>query len=83
MALDLKAHNIRVNSIAPGFTYTDMTAKSFDDPETRKISESIIPVGRIAKPEDIANVVLFLLSDMADYVNGETIYVDGGFKIDK
>ncbi len=83
MALDLAYHNIQVNSVAPGFTYTGMTAKSFDDPEIRKFSESIIPVGRIAKPEDIANVALFLLSDMSDYINGETIFVDGGFKVSK
>ena len=83
MALDLAPYNIRVNSIAPGFTYTGMTAKSFDSPEVRAFSESIIPNGRIAEPEDIAKVALFLLSDMAEYVNGETIFVDGGFKICK
>lgn len=83
MALDLATHNIRVNSVAPGFTYTGMTAKSFDDPEIREFSESIIPVGRIAKPEDIANIVMFLFSDMSDYINGETIFVDGGFKVSK
>ncbi len=83
MALDLKNYNIRVNSVAPGFTYTGMTSAAFDNPEIRTISESIIPVGKIAKPEDIANVVLFLLSDMSDYINGETIFVDGGFKISK
>ncbi|HEY9062984.1 MAG TPA: SDR family oxidoreductase [Pseudobacteroides sp.] len=83
MALDLSSHNIQVNSVAPGFTYTGMTAKSFNDPEIREFSESIIPVRRIAKPEDIANVALFLLSDMSDYINGETIFVDGGFKVSK
>ncbi|PKM95152.1 MAG: hypothetical protein CVU84_07465 [Firmicutes bacterium HGW-Firmicutes-1] len=83
MALDLKNHNIQVNSVAPGFTYTGMTSKSFDDQEIKKFSESIIPVGKIAQPEDIAKVVLFLLSDMADYINGETIFADGGFKISK
>lgn len=83
MALDLASHNIQVNSVAPGFTYTGMTAKSFNDPEIRAFSERIIPAGRIAKPEDIANVALFLLSDMSDYINGETIFVDGGFKISK
>lgn len=80
MALDLKDYNIRVNSVAPGFTYTGMTSASFDNPEIRAFSESLIPTGRIAQPGEIANVVLFLLSDMADYVNGETIFVDGGFK---
>lgn len=83
MALDLKDYNIRVNSVAPGFTYSGMTSESFDNPEIKTSSESIIPIGRIAQPEDIAKVVLFLLSDMSDYINGETIFVDGGFKISK
>ena len=83
MALDLAPHNIQVNSVAPGFTYTEMTARSFDDPEIRRTSEDIIPSGRIAEPEDIAKVVLFLLSDISDYINGETIFTDGGFRISK
>lgn len=83
MALDLAPYNIQVNSVAPGFTYTAMTAKSFDDPKIREFSESIIPAGRIAKAEDIANVVIFLLSEMSDYINGETIFVDGAYRISK
>lgn len=81
MALDLKDYHIRVNSVAPGFTYTGMTAASFDNPEIRVFSEGIIPNGEIAQAESIAKVVLFLLSDMAEYINGETIFADGGFKI--
>ncbi len=83
MALDLAPYNIQVNSIAPGFTYTGMTAKAFDNPDVRRQSEALIPAGRIAMPEDIAKVILFLLSDMADYMTGTTIYVDGGYKISK
>ena len=83
MALDLKEYNIQVNSVAPGFTYTGMTADSFDNPEVREFSESIIPVGKIADPKEIANVVMFLFSDLANYINGETIFVDGGFRISK
>ncbi len=83
MALDLADHNIHVNSVAPGFTYTGMTSNSFDNAEIRSSSEKLIPVGKIAKSEDIANVVLFLLSEMSDYINGETIFVDGGYKISK
>ncbi|OPX43925.1 3-oxoacyl-[acyl-carrier-protein] reductase FabG [Ruminiclostridium hungatei] len=83
MALDLKDYNIQVNSVAPGFTYTGMTKESFDNPQEKEFSESIIPVGKIANPKDIANVVLFLFSDLSNYINGETIFVDGGFKISK
>ncbi|MDP4090780.1 MAG: SDR family NAD(P)-dependent oxidoreductase [Bacillota bacterium] len=83
MALDLKDYNIQVNSVAPGFTYTGMTAESFNDAQIREFSESIIPAGRIADPKEIAKVVLFLLSDLSTYINGETIFVDGGFKISK
>ncbi|MCX7710231.1 MAG: SDR family oxidoreductase [Clostridia bacterium] len=83
MALDLKDYNIQVNSVAPGFTYTGMTAAAFDVPEVREFSESIIPAGRIADPKEIANVALFLFSGLSNYINGETIFVDGGFKISK
>lgn len=83
MALDLKDYNIQVNSVAPGFTYTGMTADDFSDKDIREFSESIIPSGRIANPKEIANVVLFLLSGLSSYINGETIFVDGGFKISK
>lgn len=83
MALDLKDFNIQVNSVAPGFTYTGMTSDSFDNPEVKELSESIIPVGKIADPKEIANVVLFLFSDLSNYINGETIFVDGGFRISK
>lgn len=83
MALDLSPYNIRVNCVAPGFTYTNMTSKAFDQSEIRKSSEDLIPIGRLAEPEDIAKVVLFLLSDMSDYINGETIFADGGYRIFK
>jgi NAD(P)-dependent dehydrogenase (short-subunit alcohol dehydrogenase family) len=83
MALDLKGYNIQVNSVAPGFTYTGMTAESFDNPQVKEFSESIIPNGKIADPKEIANVVLFLLSDLSNYINGETIFADGGFTISK
>lgn len=81
MALDLARFNIQVNAVAPGFTFTGMTEKSFNRPEIKAAAEKIIPLGRIASPDDIADVVLFLLSDMSRYVTGETIFADGGFKI--
>ena len=83
MALDLAPYNVQVNSVAPGFIYTGMTAASFDIPEVRAKSEALIPNGRLGMPKDIASVVLFLLSDMSDYVTGTTLFADGGYHIQK
>ena len=83
MALDLAPYNIRVNAVAPGFIYTGMTSKSFDNDEVRKQSEALIPEGRLGMPEDISNVVMFLLSDLADYMTGTTVFADGGYHIQK
>lgn len=81
MAMDLAPFGIQVNSVAPGFTLTGMTEKTYADPHVRKNREQKIPAGRIAEPGHIANTVLFLLSDAADYITGETIFVDGGFAV--
>ena len=83
MALDLAPHNIQVNSVAPGFTYTGMTAVSFDNPEVREQSEKLIPQGRLGMPKDISSVIMFLLSEMSDYVTGTNVFADGGYHIQK
>ena len=83
MALDLAPYNIQVNAVAPGFTYTGMTKASFDNEEVRTQSEALIPEGRLGMPEDISKVVMFLLSDMADYINGTCVFADGGYHIQK
>ena len=83
MALDLAPYDIRVNAVAPGFIRTGMTAKAFDDPAIASASEKLIPAGRIGQPKDIANVVMFLLSDASDYVTGTTVFADGGYKSKK
>ena len=83
MALDLAPYNIQVNSVAPGFTYTGMTSASFDKPEIREQSERIIPQGRLGMPKDISSVVMFLLSDLSDYMTGTNVFVDGGYHIQK
>lgn len=83
MALDLAPYNIQVNSVAPGFTYTGMTAASFDNPEVKEQSEKLIPEGRLGSPRDISSVVMFLLSDMSDYMTGTNVFADGGYHIQK
>lgn len=83
MAIDLAPYNIQVNSVAPGFIYTGMTAASFDMPDVRAKSEALIPNGRLGMPKDIASVVMFLLSDMSDYVTGTMLFADGGYHIQK
>ncbi|MGA1227237.1 MAG: 3-oxoacyl-[acyl-carrier-protein] reductase [Tamlana sp.] len=76
VALELGSRNIRSNVVAPGFIETEMTAKL--DEEVVKGWRSGIPLKRGGTPEDVANVCVFLASDMSDYVTGQTINVDGG-----
>lgn len=75
-AKELGRRGITVNAIAPGFIDTDMTAVMTDD-QKAKIAEAI-SIGRTGKPEDIAKTALFLASDGASYITGQTICVDGG-----
>lgn len=83
MSLDLAPYHIQVNAVAPGFIYTGMTKNSFEDPVIRAQSEELIPCGRIGEAEEIASVVMFLLSDMSDYMTGTNVFADGGYHIQK
>ncbi|MBF0548784.1 MAG: SDR family oxidoreductase, partial [Candidatus Riflebacteria bacterium] len=84
MAIDLAPYNIQVNSVAPGLTSTKMTEKIIKNNSlVEEEFNNMIPQKRMAKPKDIANVVLFLLSDSSKYITGETIFADGGFSISK
>lgn len=76
LALELGSRNIRCNAIAPGFIETEMTA-SLDENTVKQWRESI-PLKRGGTPEDVANLVLFLVSDLSSYITGQTINVDGG-----
>ena len=76
LSRELAPVGIRVNAVAPGITKTDMVASLPD--EVIKPLIATIPIGRIGEPKDIANACLFLASDMASYVTGEIMQVDGG-----
>jgi len=76
LAIEYAKKNINVNCISPGFIKTAMTDKI--DEKYKEVVVSKIPSGRLGEPEDIANAVLFLSSDQSDYINGETIHVNGG-----
>ena len=76
MARELASRGITVNAIAPGFIETDMTSALA--PEQREALTKQIPMERLGKPEDVAAAVLFLASDSAAYITGQTLVVDGG-----
>lgn len=75
LARELGPHNIRVNAVAPGVTNTDMVA-ALPKEMVERISAPI-PLRRVGEPEEVANAILFLASDMASYVTGEILSVDG------
>lgn len=77
LSRELGLYNIRVNSIAPGLTDTDMMRNNTSEKIINEVSANI-SLKRVAKPEEIANTALFLASDLASYITGQTIRVDGG-----
>ena len=77
LALELAAKKINVNNVAPGAI--DTPGASGGTEETKKATLATIPAGRMGQPEDIANAVVFLASDRADYITGQTLVVDGGY----
>jgi 3-oxoacyl-[acyl-carrier protein] reductase len=76
LAKEVAPYNIRVNAVAPGFVTSDMTA-SLDERYRTRLNE-MIPAGRFGTPEEVAEVVLFLLSDESKYITGEVVQIDGG-----
>ena len=78
MALELAPLNIRVNNIAPGAIATPINEQTLHDPHKVKELNRIIPLGRVGRPEEVAQVALFLASDRSSYVTGSTYFVDGG-----
>ncbi len=79
MALELGKHNIRVNAVNPTVTLTPMGEMAWGDPAKSGPMLARIPLGRFAKPADVAHAVAYLLSKQADMIHGVTLPVDGGF----
>jgi len=77
-AIALGRHDIRCNSVLPGTILTDINKDDLADPDKRAYMEKRIPLGRLGQPEDLAGPVIFLGSDMARYVTGAALLVDGG-----
>jgi len=78
VALELAPFNVQVNAVSPGFVDTDLTHQILKPEDMKQLVETI-PQGRLAQPDEIAKVVLFLCSDDNTYITGQNIVVDGGF----
>jgi glucose 1-dehydrogenase len=81
LALEYAGRGIRVNGIGPGATVTPINRAWIDDPEKRAMVESHIPMGRAGTAEEMAAVTVFLCSDEAAYITGQTLFVDGGLTL--
>ena len=79
VAKELGSRGINVNAVAPGFIDTDMTSVLSEDIKDEMLKS--IPLNRVGKPQDVANLVAYLCSDEADYITGQVIHVDGGMLI--
>jgi NAD(P)-dependent dehydrogenase (short-subunit alcohol dehydrogenase family) len=78
MAVEWAPMNINVNAVGPGLTKTAFSQPIWSNPEIEQMMAGRIPKGRLAEPEEVVGAVLFLCSEDAGYITGETIYVDGG-----
>ena len=81
IAFEWSRFNINVNCIAPGFFATEMTKVQQEDERNRTLLIDRIPFKRFGKPEEIVGLAIFLSSAAADYITGETIFIDGGYSI--
>jgi glucose 1-dehydrogenase len=81
MAQELAQYRVRVNAVSPGAIKTPINREAWDTPEAEAKLLRLIPHGRVGEPHDIAHATVWLASDLSDYVNGATLYVDGGMTL--
>lgn len=79
LSTEWAAHNIRVNGIGPGYFETEMTQVFYQDAQWRSTMQQKIPLGRFGELDDLAGSVVFLSSEAAKYITGQTLYIDGGY----
>ncbi len=78
LSTELAPHHVYVNCVAPGWVDTDMSRSALDDPATARNIYATIPLGRVAKPDEIAAPILFLCTPLAGFITGEIFNVNGG-----
>ena len=81
VAQELAPHRIRVNSISPGAIQTPINRSAWETPDALKSLLTLIPYGRIGVPDDIGQAAVWLASDAADYVHGQSLFIDGGMTL--
>ena len=81
MAAEWAPYNISINAVGPGLARTESGSPIWDHPERAEKHLSAVPRGRVAEPEEIEGAVLFLASHTANFITGQSIYVDGGYLI--
>jgi NAD(P)-dependent dehydrogenase (short-subunit alcohol dehydrogenase family) len=81
LAVELAPHGVRVNAVAPAVILTEMTRPLYPDQASVDRIAARIPMGRLGLPEDVAGAVVFLASELAAYVTGGTVTVDGGYMV--
>lgn len=79
LAQEMAAYKVRVNALAPGIVKTDFNTDFWKEPEVEKQASGMVPLGRLAETEDIAQAALFLASDSSGYITGEVLSINGGW----